>query len=248
MSVRDFDLRTSSNAESEGAVTKGGSTGCKPNQTIDKSADAVILKTQRRLQKKKTAAANSIHAQSVQTRRDETRCIYADISAELTPYSADLVEKQFSASYAYLLFRADAETFYVKRESYKIRPQQWTDPKFYTFFVPHFERTRVVRVETDKNGSSCLCCSCKMYQRKGIVCWHIYRVLCCPRPQPQDAVIRWHKIYGYFYGRDEELTALFDSSIDNEPIGPDADTIGLNEMWPVGVIARSHSSLQASNA
>jgi hypothetical protein len=73
-----------------------------------------------------------------------------------------------------------------------------------------------------------------LYQTKGIVCPHIYRVLCCPRPQPQDAVIRWHKIYGYFYGRDEELTALFDSSIDNEPIGLEANTLGLNEMWPVG--------------
>jgi hypothetical protein len=74
MSVRDFDLRTSLNAESEGAFTKGGSTGCKPNQTIDKSADAVsFLKTQRKLQKKKkkkneTAASNSIHAQLVQNK------------------------------------------------------------------------------------------------------------------------------------------------------------------------------------
>jgi hypothetical protein len=159
MSVRDFDLRTSSNAESEGAVTKGGSTGCRPNQTIDKSADAVILMTQRRLQKKKTAAANSMHAQSVQTIRDETRSIYADISAVLTPYSANLVEKQFLESCTYLVFRADAVTFYVKRESYKEPPQQWMDPLFFTFVVPHFERTRVVTVITDKNGSSCLCCN-----------------------------------------------------------------------------------------
>ena len=52
--------------------------------------------------------------------------------------------------------------------------------------------------------------------------------------QSESIIICWHKIYGYFCGRDEELTALFDSSIDNEPIGLEADTIGLNEMWPVG--------------
>ena len=32
----------------------------------------------------------------------------------------------------------------------------------------------------------------------------------------------------------KSLPHFFDSSIDNEPIGLESDTIGLNEMWPVG--------------
>jgi hypothetical protein len=52
--------------------------------------------------------------------------------------------------------------------------------------------------------------------------------------------------YWYLYGRDEELTALFDSSIDNEPIGPEADTLGLNEMRPVGQDDREQSFFTAS--
>jgi hypothetical protein len=73
-----------------------------------------------------------------------------------------------------------------------------------------------------------------MYERIGIVCRHMYQVLNHLQPEPEDAVICWHKIYGYFYGRDEELTALFDISISNEPPGPKVDILVLNKMWPVG--------------
>jgi hypothetical protein len=48
MDVRDFDLRTSSIAKSEGAATKSSRVGCKPNHSIDKSADAVNTLNQRR--------------------------------------------------------------------------------------------------------------------------------------------------------------------------------------------------------
>lgn len=119
--------------------------------------------------------------------------------------------------------------FLVKHRNYKTPLTQVSDPKYWKYVVPHFQRTRVVRLVASSGNEGRrlhLTCSCKQFSRQGVVCRHMFCILCTLQcrtagPQPEDAVVRWHQSCSYFYGKDTELTILYDRAIDNEPIGPE---------------------------
>ena len=74
-----------------------------------------------------------------------------------------------------------------------------------SWFVPTFQRTRVVRV-SKQHGVSVATCSCHCFARMGYCCRHIYAVL-TRKPLYTDASIRYWNIYEFRYkGSDKELT------------------------------------------
>ena len=72
--------------------------------------------------------------------------------------------------------------------------------------IPRFERTRTVSLVPGQcAGEYILTCSCNRYRKLGMACRHIYAIL-NRYPRASDCKIRWFISYGYYYGRNNELS------------------------------------------
>jgi SWIM zinc finger len=235
--VRDFGLRTTCNAESEGSALKRSAVGPKPNHSIDTAVDATIKFNDRRSVKHNSASAAAL---------DATWLSYYDhpVYSKLTPPAAKQLKIQFDDASNYCVFCPDGERrqFFVKRSFYHKTTDEILDPWFYQHVVPSYERTRVVDVCEDSAKCFFLRCSCGYFDRFGIVCRHQYAVLrkgltpARHSPQLSDVAVRWQTLYGYYYGRknEEKFTKAFDAAIENEACGAHVELAWLQENYSVG--------------
>jgi hypothetical protein len=85
--------------------------------------------------------------------------------------------------------------------------------------IPNFARVRVVKV-VEFQGKLYLVCSCGYFERHGLGCRHVYKVLGRP-PKPEDAIVRWRIDYLRYYNKKgcERLTEMFNKCRRDEPPG-----------------------------
>ena len=65
--------------------------------------------------------------------------------------------------------------------------------------IPRFEHTRRLNVIQWIDGEWLLTCSCRIYEKTGHACRHMYRLL-KRTPKTTDAKVRWHIGYSHYYG------------------------------------------------
>jgi hypothetical protein len=230
MYIRDFDLRTTSIAESEGAAMKNSSLGPRPNHSIDAATDAINKLAKRRFNRHSTASALALSSQALSF-FDER------VYDHMTIHAAKSLKAQYDQADQYFFYRANASLFFVKRKSYRDPPTGFFDERFYTYIIPKYERTRIVEVREGQQlpGKLFLHCSCGYYDRHGIVCRHQYAILSHGEmpgrqaPNLGDVAVRWLNLYGYFYGRDRTYTRKFDQAIEQEGCGAEVSTAWLSE-------------------
>jgi hypothetical protein len=210
--------------EIEGGVMKRHPLGPRPNHSLGKSAMCLTEVGENRLAKKAQKAAMALDQRL-------TKDDMPAISRALTEYAAGLIVEQYSIRDDFVLYRADERTFYVKAAAYTNYSfaASYEHDYFSKFIIPSFAHTRIVRV-ISRGGYLYLICSCCLFERLGITCCHIYKVL-RRVPIPEDAVIRWHKSYRYYHLKNEALTAKFDQAIRNECPGP---VFCESSDWPIG--------------
>ena len=137
-----------------------------------------------------------------------------------------MIVDKYSASEQYVLYQANANTFFVKAAEYKnySYASHYAHNDFSNYMIPAFSHMRVVHV-IQKGDSLYLVCSCCLFKHFGIICCHCYKVFACI-PLPEDAVICWHKNYGYF---------CYKIMIQNECPGPKCCiSDGSMSQWQVG--------------
>lgn len=233
MHIRSLGVRTTSISESENSAYKRSSIGPKPCQSLDVSQKSVSRVSELRNRQKLTSVAASVDSQPSHE-ADRERFI-----SGLTRYANDDVIDQFEEQDHYHAQKENlpatatslARTvlghlgpcqvvalFYVKRKSHKPICYDHPNPLFWLSVVVKFLRTRTVFV-VERNGALFLVCSCCHFEQHGRPCRHIYRVL-NRSPRTEDVHVRWLKIYAARYGRDPELTRLFNDARDHPAVGP----------------------------
>ena len=241
----NFALRVTSYSESENSVMKRSSIGPKPNMPIDRSQAAVANLNSIRSRQKRMAAAASLDQVAVA----ESDRIFR--ISELVDFANDRLFQQFRARVNYGTFQEVHTTrfaalaerclghvpkpfvvkavFYVKLQVFaRRRKYDSTDKLFYRSVLPRFWRTRVVFL-LEYKGHLILICSCCHFEQHGRPCRHIF----CVNPQQptkEDVHVRNWKLYLSHYGKDKQLTDLFNSLRDNFLPGPRCGTAGLNPL------------------
>ena len=76
-----------------------------------------------------------------------------------------------------------------------------------------------------------LTCTCCHYERNGIPCRHIIAVN--GLPSPSDVAVRWHRKYGYYYGREgyEEVTTAYSDVVLAAVPGPRVTKEARDKAW-----------------
>jgi hypothetical protein len=213
LTLRSFDMRTTSNTEAEGAALKKTPTATKPYHQIDKSAKAITDAQTRRCNKKNKDAAASMNSHT-----PGTDPVKAELEAELTDYAVRCIVSEYEAASDYWVLRMedDDNTFFVTKKQYATYSSDYKDRNYHLYLIPQFACVRVVTIEEHK-GEHLLRCDCGKRERWGLVCRHACAVMGRP-PQPDDMSCRWTKDYLYCYRKEgyEEMTHLFDKDILNE--------------------------------
>ena len=76
-----------------------------------------------------------------------------------------------------------------------------------------------------------LMCSCKFFERHGLPCRHLLRII--GEPRLTSCSVRWWNRYEYFYLRDDEITKYLSSMKDNELCGPLFEEDSEPECYPI---------------
>jgi hypothetical protein len=139
---------------------------------------------------------------------------------------------QYNKRDTYVLYRVDATTFFVKEKICRTFTSDWKIRNFWKYLVPSFERTRIVRI-VEQDSKRYLVCSSGYFERNGLANATMYKVL-QRTPEATDVAVRWHKGYRYYYQKEgfEEISAIYDTAIDNEVPGPQIDYT-VFDSWPV---------------
>lgn len=245
---RTYDRQSSQLVEVENSVLKRASNGPKPFHAIDTAARKMILLQDMRISEKCQKAANAMNKRN-------TRATPNDIDTSLTNYCVEQVLLQSNAGYDYDVYRQNDSVFFVKRkpdsaltspelEAYKLdvgrgRQSTETNHRNALYFVPKYERTRVVSIVV-KEDKQFLQCSCGKFERHGFPCRHIYAVL-KRKPMPYDVIARFHKSYESHYLVDQKYTEHYDALLSNEMPGPPVEQSDLlqteiDESIPTAVI------------
>jgi len=201
-SCRSFDQRTSNIVESEHAAMTTSSLGPRPCFPINRSCKVLSDFHDSRLADKKKASAVALD-------QLPTKGCIPGLHGEVVQYAADLAIAQYDARGNYVMLRVHTSTFYVLLH---VLPNAGED-----IVIPRFWRTRVVRiVEVDEKAF--LVCSCNLHKRLGITCRHIYAIL-DRVPDSADVIVRWHKLFAFFYFEDSVFTQLYRDAERDEPPG-----------------------------
>ncbi len=210
--IRGGNERTTSIVEAENSSLKTTCIGPKPNQPIHMSAKCQTEMNERR--NKKKARAHAAVMQLIPTAKD-----HMNIRTELTPKAVEAYLAEWNVHDAYGVYRPEPGMFYVKAKIFQThsrRPEHKDCFKLY--IIPRYERTRVVKVATNREGERHLVCSCKGWERVGIPCRHVWSILkregCIA-----DVSVRHHKNYAYSYLKCSAFTEFYNSAMRNEPAG-----------------------------
>jgi MULE transposase domain/SWIM zinc finger len=220
-----FDRQSSQIVEVENSAMKRSGSGPKPFHSIATAACSMILYQDLRNGEKSLRAANALSKRSSSAAPN-------DIDKYLNDYCVAQVVEQSDAAANYEVYRFSDSVFYVKRkpspeppvfDAYNLnptRPRESDEVKnrAATFFVPKFDRTRVVSVIAAMNKQY-LKCTCGLFERHGFPCRHIYAAM-KRHPMSFDVIPRYHKAYESYYQKDEAFTEYFNKQLRNELPGP----------------------------
>ena len=221
--VRSFDLHTTSNTESEGAALKKSPMGPRPNDSLDKSAEAIAKQSRRRSANKSKRTAASLDEHIVKIKEGDE---YIAELERFTEYAADHVRQQYECSAEYWVFRVDETTFWLTKKKYQQHSSNESDPGFFRYMIPNFARVRTVIITNILGRYVLQCRDCGMRERWGIGCRHEYAVL-GRTPTPADIASRWQKLHLYCFQKEEFMqeSKAFDAA--------DADEVmGVRVLWP----------------
>ena len=191
------DIDHNSFSESEMRAVKRDTMGCKPNQQLDVSQNAITGHTSRRL----TGISKNRKNELSQSEIDDI-----DGLEDLQFESKKALLEQYNLANNYC-FCCDSENdlYFVKKIN---EPRvKNTDAAFFEE-SPKFWRTRTVTV-VNINGRYFLNCSCGMFTKKGITCRHIY-CLNDRKLSLHDCSLKHLKSHAVLYGSCKEHTKLCD--------------------------------------
>jgi hypothetical protein len=117
-------------------------------------------------------------------------------------YIQDSLSKDFEAAASFVLFRPNADQFWVKQATRKSKNTdipKINDSSYYKYMIPQFERTRIVEL-VNIDGTFYLVCSCGKFQRQASPCAHLYKVL-GQSPTSTDVSVRWTKHWDVYLHR-----------------------------------------------
>ena len=204
MDKRSFGAYTTSVSESINSsikATKKNPGGVRPNQPMHESygqmsdqADAQAIERNR----KAAADLDTVPTWSK-----------SPTAPQITAYGETILMEQYQERNNYYLHRQDENAWLLMRKQGKKKPS------LSELSVTKFKRVRKVELIGEH-----LECSCRFYSRYGIPCRHILAIN--GLPSVEDIAVRWHRQYGYFYGRDgyEEVTELYNEAMNAAPKGP----------------------------
>ena len=205
------DLAANSFTESENAALKKDAMGPRPNQSIDRSHDAIAKHELRRLSKLRRTALQSLSQTACLMVESELDAMKAVLSDLLVPKAVRDLLQQYQAANDYLFFQVSEEKFYVKKFHWESFDPQ--DP------VTRYNRTRIVKVTRKQSGVFIATCSCKQFMRKGRPCRHLYCIM-GRGPLVTDCDIKQLKWFEAYHGRDREFTERSEMLIKNRLPGP----------------------------
>ena len=241
--IRCFNMRTTSNVESESSTIKKHPMGPRPFHGIDRSCVALSTILSRQMSRREVDAASALDYKSMRPQ------IVGDI---LTDYGSKLLAHQYNSRLCYLVTQISSDTFLLKRR-YSSPGGDECDatsdsPKF-DKVTPRFSRVREVRLVEHMYASSTeenmvlrnainLECSCGYFSRFGITCRHVFSII-SPHGHSFDfgtlsayhASARWRKDYLYYHGKHDKLTFLYDRARDGERRGPYSMREKIDELW-----------------
>jgi hypothetical protein len=183
--------------ESENAALKKDTMGPRPNQSIDRSHEAIWKHEQQQLARLWTTALQSLSQTACLTLISKLDAMKAILSDLLVPKAVNHLLQQYEAANDYLFFQVSKKKYYVKTfhwESF--------DPKDP---VMRYNRTQIVGVTTDQSGGSVATCSCRQFKRKGHPCRHLYCIL-GRGPLVTDCDVKQLKWFEAYHGREEQFT------------------------------------------
>jgi len=127
----------------------------------------------------------------------------------VTRYASDCMFEQYDKHDRYAVFRSALHRFWVRDKrmgppstSCRFPDKEGTLEKNRkktrsAWIIPRFHRTRVVEL-IEQDELLLMICSCGHFQRTGLPCRHMYRVL-IRLPVQTDAMVRWWKQYTLLY-------------------------------------------------
>ena len=123
---------------------------------------------------------------------------------------------QFNASKDYHVF-AGNNAYWVKKkplprpshcQDYPYDPDEFRLNGRSSWYIPRFERTRVVTI-TDNEGQLFANCLCHFPGQNAVCCRHIYALLNRKSVKP-DASLHWWLVYAHYYLVNPEMTSALD--------------------------------------
>ena len=214
--IPSFDNSTSSVNESENHSLKYSAAGPKACDSVDQSLERITHLQEKRSKRKQQQAAIVMNSRPVNKFHRENQL------SDLTGHANKLIKDEVGHRDKYNIFVGRPQSpdtlriYYLrrKRDSHAENVVCRENPASpipdrvsarVAWFVPAFERTRVIRI-VKEHGVYVANCSCMTYHRKGHCCRHVYAVL-TRKPLYTDAHIRYWNIYEFRYkGADKDLT------------------------------------------
>ena len=104
--------------------------------------------------------------------------------------------------------------------------------------IPRFEHTRRLNVIQWIDGEWLLTCSCRIYEKTGHACRHMYRLL-KRTPKTTDAKVRWHIGYSHYYGVNASMSNMYRDMRDSFDMYPGIpitaeERKSMRDLCPVG--------------
>ncbi len=223
--LRCFNMRTTSNVESESSTIKKHPLGPRPFHGIDRSRAAMSTILSRQMNTREMSAACAMNSKNIHQH------LWAD---SLTDHGASLLSGQYYAQLGYIVTRIDLHTFLLKKKLYEHTDKDFVEHdgggmnvSYQYNILPRFVRVREIKIvehflnslatnEEDNDGiirdaspMLCLVCSCGYFKRFGITCRHAYAVLApqsdhaADPPSTDDALVLWRKDYLHYHSRDK---------------------------------------------
>jgi len=136
----------------------------------------------------------------------------------ITPYAETLIQEQHNQHTKYYVHKVSDKLWWLLRRVDEVGDDGLP--------VPKFKRVREIKMVGEH-----LTCTCCHYERNGIPCRHIIAVN--GLPSPSDVAVRWHRKYGYYYGREgyEEVTTAYNNVILAAVPGPRLTKEAQDKAW-----------------
>jgi hypothetical protein len=143
--------------------------------------------------------------------------VRSDLVKGVTSHCGKLLVEQHGQRTNYCVRQNAEDTFWVKRRppAGKIAATKSKELSTMTvdkrihhrchFYIPKYERTRVVSLHCDDAGSCYARCTCKYYRRQQCACRHIFSII-DGNPNRTHAGVRWWLEYAMYYDRDKVRT------------------------------------------